>query len=299
MHALTLARQRFQARMENPSTPRPVRLAHGLVASGHSRFLPVLSSSLAQDVLTRGYDARTLDRVYANLPHGDLGPVGRMADRVVLDLPIHQGLRERREAAVGEICAAAVMAIRGGEPEFRIVCAPCGLASEILGAADRLRAARPETFARLRCWGVEPDVEGNIIPEAARRARAAGISARFIREDLRRYREVSATARREGPFHLAACLGISSGRSLLETGEIIRFYAGLLAPGGTLLVDRWQPASKSKVSASLGIQIRCPATAEFNDILSGAGLVVEREHPSGEGGCVLVVARKPLELVEG
>src|SRR5688572_24007847 len=187
MHALTLARQRLRARMENPSTPRPVRLAHGLVASGQSRFLPVLSSALAQDVLTRGYDARTLDRVYANLPHGDLGPVGRIADRVVLDLPVHQGLRERREAAVGEICAAAVMAIRRGEAEFRMVCAPCGLGSEMLGAAERLRLARPETFARLRCWGVDPDLEGGLLPEATRRARAAGLNARFIREDLRRY----------------------------------------------------------------------------------------------------------------
>src|SRR3954470_3695234 len=95
MHALTLARQRIRARIQSPTTPRTVRLAHGLAENGQGRFIPILSSALAQDILSRGYDARTLDRVYSTRADSALGLMGRVAARVVLDLPVHQGLRER------------------------------------------------------------------------------------------------------------------------------------------------------------------------------------------------------------
>src|SRR5689334_21740010 len=129
MHALSLARQRLRAKIHQASTPRPVRLAHDLVENGQGRLLPALSSSVAQDILAGGYDALALQRVYANRTRGGL--VGRIADRVVLDLPVHQGLRERLEAAVGETYAAAVMAQRNGQEEFRVLFAPCGLGAEM------------------------------------------------------------------------------------------------------------------------------------------------------------------------
>jgi hypothetical protein len=292
MHALTLARQRLRARMESPSTPRTMRLAHGLLENGRVGCLPILSSALAQDILTHGYDARTLDRVYSNHPTGDLGLVGKMTDRVVLDLPVHQALRERLEAAVGEICAAAVVAGRAGEPVFRLLSAPCGLASEIVGVADRLRTRHPELFSRLQCWGVDPDLDGNLLPEAGRRTRAAGLDARFIREDLRRRREVAAMVREEGPFHLVSCLGICQAFSPQDVASLVQYYAGIIAPGGTLLIDRWQPAEKSRVAKGLGAEVPCQPGREFETMLRGAGLVLDREHATGEGGCVLTIARK-------
>src|SRR5687768_3291057 len=105
MHALTLARQRLRARIQSPTTPRPVRLAHDLAENGQGQYIPILSSALVQDILTHGYGARTLERIYANRPEGELGLVGKAADRLVLDLPVHEGLRERHQAAIGEICA--------------------------------------------------------------------------------------------------------------------------------------------------------------------------------------------------
>jgi hypothetical protein len=279
--------------MQSPSTPKPVRLAHGLVENGRGQFLPVLSSALAQDILTRGYDARTLERVYANHPSGDLGLVGRIVDRVVLDLPVHQGLRERLDAAVGEICSAAYLTLRAGEPAFRLLSAPCGLGSELAGVAERLRARRPDVFSRLYTWGVDPDPDGRILPEAGRRTRAAGLETRFIREDLRRHREVDAVAAREGLFHLVSCIGLTQWYGPEETAELLRYYAGVLAPGGTLLMDRWEGVECSRVAAGLGVRMACQSPNAFHAAVRGAGLAVEREHPSGEGGCVLTVARKP------
>src|SRR5205085_1546174 len=116
------------------------------------------------------------------------------------------------QAAVGEICAAAVPAVQAGAREFRILSAPCGLGSELAGAAERLRKDRPEVLRRLRCWGVDPDPEGTLLPEAAKRTRAKGLNVCFLREDLRRHRDVAAVVAEEGPFHLVSLLGVSQSR---------------------------------------------------------------------------------------
>ena len=290
MHALTLARQRLRARIQHPSTPEPVRLAHGLVENGQSRYLPILSSPLAQEILARGYEARILEKICANRA-SDVGIVGRMADRVILDLPLHSAFRERYEATVGEVCASVVLAVRAGAPEYRMLFAPCGLGCELLGAADRLRRTRPEAFARIRCWGVDPDADGHLLPEARRRTAAAGVPAEFLREDLRRFRSVDGVVELQGPFHLVNCVGASQTRTVEEMGALVEKYSRALTPGGTLLIDRWQPA-RTEVTADLGLKMQCHNARDFQLMLAAHGLTIEREHTTGEGGNVLIVARK-------
>lgn len=290
MQALTMARQRLRARLQSPRTPQPVRLAHELVEDGRGRALPALSSVLARDILTRGYDARTLDRIYANRPSHELGLMSRVADRVVLDISIHQAMRERLEAAGGEMRAAVVLASRAETGDVRVLCARCGLGVELVELARALQASHPELLGRVRAWGVDPDPTGQLLPEAATRVAAAGLHTRFIREDLRRRREVDAVARREGPFHLITCLNISPLQSPADTAEVVRHYAGLLAPGGTLLIDRWEATERCRVAEGLGITLQRPTVRDFRAMLAEAGLAMQREHPTGEGGCVLVVA---------
>lgn len=291
MHALSLARQRLRARIQHPSTPQPVRLAHGMVEKGQGRFLPILSSPIAQSILARGYDARTLEQIYEDRS-AEQSLVGRMADRVVLDLPVHVGLRERFEATVGEICASAVLAVREGAEEFRVLFAPCGMGTDLRAVAERLRAERPDTFAKLRCWGVDPDTDGHLLPQARRRAAAAGLKAEFLREDLRRYRGVDAVVKREGPFHLVSCVGASQSRTVAEMSALVAQYVRALAPGGTLVIDRWLPISNPGLGSGLGPQMNTHNAREFNEMLRAHGLTVEREHATGEGGNVLIVARK-------
>lgn len=288
MQALTLA-QRLRARFQDPATPRPVRLAHDLVENGNGRYVPVLSSTLAQDILAAGYTPETLARVYENRTTGSL--FGRIAERVVQDLPVHQALRERLEAASGETFAAMSLAIRAGEPEFRALFAPCGLGAEMLAVAERLVRERPEISGRFRCWGVDSDRDGNLLPELARRARETGLIANLIREDLRRHREVSAAAEREGNFHLVSCIGLTQLFDAEEVGRQLRFFAGLLRPGGTLVIDRWQSADSPELASSLKVGMQALSGAQLTQMLAEAGLEVEREHPTGEGGCVLLVAR--------
>lgn len=266
-------------------------MAHGLVEKGQSRFLPILSSPLALDIIARGYHPRTLEQICENRPTNQ-SLIGRLADRVILDLPLHTGLRERFDATVGEIRAAAVPAVRGGAAEFRILCAPCGLGAELRAVADALRDSRPEVLSRLRFWGVDPDADGHLLPEARRRAAAAGLKAEFIREDLRRYRGVDAVVDRVGPFHLISLVGASQSRTVSEMSALIQSYVRALAPGGTLLIDRWQPSARCQMADGLGAKVVCHPVQEFHAALAAHGLLVEREHPTGEGGNVLIVARK-------
>jgi hypothetical protein len=293
MHALSLARQRLQAHLQSSTTPVPVRLAHGMVSGGKGRYLPLLSSALAQSILSDGYDARTLERVYRNRPSGDMGPLGLLADRMVLDLPVHQALRERLEAVVGELCSAVTLGTRSGISDFRVLSAPCGLADELIGAGERLRRSRPVAFAALRCWGVDADLAGDLLPEATRRARALSLPMQFIREDLRRRREVSAVVAAQGPFHSVLSLGLAQRFTATDAAELVRFYSGLMAPNGVLIADRWERTDAPKLAAGLGVDWRYQNGGEFREMLQSAGLRIEREHPSGEGGCVVVVARKP------
>ncbi len=268
-------------------------MAHGLVESGQGRCLPILSSALAREILTRGYDARNLARVYANVPTPERGLLGSVADRMVLELPIHRGLRERLEAATGELTAAAVMQIRSGERECRVLSTPCGLGCELTGMLERLRATRPEVAGRVRCWGVDLDPEGTVLPEASWNARCAGHAITFLQEDLRRHRGVTAIAAQEGPFHAVLSLGLTQQLSLEELAQEIRFFTGIMAPGATLILDRWEKLDRSGLAGGLSARIPCYSTGQFHPVLREAGLTVEREHATGEGGCVLVVARKP------
>ena len=294
MHALAIAHQRLIARIRHPRTPVPVRLAQRLVQRGESHSLPVLSSRLARQILSGGYDARTLNSIYSQLPAPGSGPIGQFADRMILDIPFHRGLKEQFEATVGEVCAAAVLLHRGGAEDIRILFSPCGVGAEIAAVAEKLSRKRPATLSRVRFWGVDPDRDGTLLPDARRAAREAGARAEFLRADLRRHRDVAAVASEEGPFHVISAVGLTQ----LYTGEALaaelRFLRGMLAQGGTLILDRREPAEAPRVARSLQYGSRNVSGRQLGGALTSAGLAATREHPSGDGGCVLVVV-SPIE----
>jgi len=140
----------------------------------------VLPSALASDILLRGYDPRTLDRVYRDRAAGSLGPIGRVVDRLVLDMPLHEALRERFDAAVGELCAAVVGRTRESELPCRVLMAPCGLGREILAADSRLRIRHPELVNAVEWFAAENPVDPGVLVEAAERSAAAGVSVRWL-----------------------------------------------------------------------------------------------------------------------
>lgn len=295
MQTLALARERLQARLAHPATPAPVRLAHDLVREGRGRYLPVVSSILAQAILQRGYDAHTLERVYTNRADGELGPVGIVADRMVQDLPTHEALRERLEAIAGELRAALVMAARRTEPPapLRLLTVPCGLGAELTALADRLRKGRGEVLARLHCVGLDEDRDGTLLAETRRRVRGAGLATALVTVPALRSREIATAAAGHAPYAAIACPGLTQRLPEAELTTLLQELAGLLLPGGTLVIDRWEPSEAPGLAEALGYRWRCQSPMAFREMLATAGLDVEREHPSGEGGCVVTVARRP------
>jgi hypothetical protein len=290
MDALVIARRRLLEHLQRTSGRAPVRVATDLLGTGRGHLLPVLSSALAQDILRRGYDGGTLDRIYENKPRGSLGPIGRMADRVVLDLPIHHALRERLEAAGGEMLAAAVLHLKRDPGNLRILSVPCGTGSEWVLFANRLREIDPSLLERVRCWGT--DRSRNSLREAAARASRAGLSVEFLGPGASQQAEMARIAAEHGGFHLITAFGLTQQDGLQGIDSLLNEYAGYLASGGTLLFDRWEPGETTAVMKGLNIQVRHHPSREVYHALANAGLDLRREHPSGEGGCVLVVARK-------
>jgi hypothetical protein len=122
-----------------------------------------------------------------------------------------------------------------------------------------------------------------------------GLNTPFIREDQRRHREVATVVRESGPLHQINCVGLAQDRSPEELAELVQFYAGLLAPGGTLLIDRWEKSDKAALTSGFIESMGRHSVSQFLTLLRGAGLTVEREHATGEGGCVLMVARKTVQ----
>lgn len=290
MEALTLARRAIRATLAQQAIPRPVRLAHGLMERGQSRFLPMLSSRLARNILEGGYTPGMLEHVYSRRTCGHL--LGKVTDLLVLDLPVHSALRERFQATVGELCAAVVPVLRAGKAEARLFHAPCGLGSELVALAGRLDALEPGLVERVSGLAVDRDPQDQVLRLASRRLRDTGLKVRCLREDLRRRRGVSADVEAHGGYDVACCVGLRQELTGEETARQLAFVAGLLNPGGRLLIDRWNPVPPGS-RHGVGVPMCSTSAGELTRWLTEAGLVVEREHPTGEGGCVLVVARRP------
>lgn len=264
-------------------------LMRGLVENGRAHLLPVLPSALASDILLRGYDPRTLDRVYRDRAAGSFGPIGRVVDRMVLDMPLHEALRERLDAAVGELCAAVVVRARENKLPCRVLMAPCGLGREILAADARLRVRHPELVNGVEWFGAENPVDPGVLAEAAERSAAAGVTVRWLARNPVTLKLDDIGGR---PCDVIVGLGSTFQRSVGSVGSLIRTHASLLKSGGVLLVDRWDASGKHRLSRAMSIESTPVSRTELHRILRSAGLSVEREHPTGSGGCTLTVCRK-------
>ncbi len=293
LQSLSNTQRRIYRRIRR-TTPWSIRLAQQLLDRGRARFVHMVPSLTLQSIMRRGYDAETLQRIYRNVPEGEIGPYGAIVDRILLNSPLHQGLRERLQATIGEMTAAAVVALHGGTAEFRVLVAPFGCGAELEGLAARLRQRNPDLLPRVRCWGVDGTMNSSSRARMVRRLAEQGLSVRIAPEDLRRNREAPSIAAEVGPFHLISLVGAGQSVVPIELGRLVEQMSRCLAPGGTMLIDRWSPAESDRYAQGLGLSAQYLSAADLAAVLTTSGLVIEREHPTGEGGCTVTVCRKPL-----
>lgn len=257
-----------------------------LIRSGRVHLLPLLLSDQARMLLSRKYDAFTTDRAYGARPRGALGPLGALADRIVLSFPVHVALRQRLKIVQDALVETVARAASLGADPVRALSAPCGLLRDVLGAAARIGDP-------VRWTGVDLDAMGDVLPEAARRAGEAGLRVELLREDLfGPCTGLESRARSEGPFHVASCIGLSAWVDLADVASLARRFHGLLGRGGTLLLDGWRPGGDAELARLLGLPARYHDPGELEEVLEGAGFWVDDARPTGNGACTVWIARR-------
>ena len=171
---------------------------------------------------------------------------------------------------VDALVAAVRLHAGEGAAPVRVLSAPCGLARDVLTAARRLAAAGD---APAVAWtGVDIDENGEVLPEAARRADEAGVEIDLLRDDLfATDTRLSEKVAAEGPFHVANCIGLTAWVDLPDVARLARRFAELLAPGGTLIIDNFHVHKHSHLGAYMEMPTRYHPEDELVGVLRDAG----------------------------
>lgn len=200
-----------------------------LLREGRPHLLPLYALLRTSDLAREGIEGsgsyRFADHVYRGRPSGRYG-VGTLLDALLLRLRPARSMRRRLHHARAGILDAA-MRHPAGEP-FRVLSVPCGIARELVGAADVLLAVDPELRGRARFFGMDLDPR----PLELSRMLAAGRPGfRFLRGD--------ALDRQAYPVDLD--LIVSTGLAeFMADDPLIRFYEicrGALREGGALVTS--------------------------------------------------------------
>ncbi|HYO45870.1 MAG TPA: class I SAM-dependent methyltransferase family protein [Gemmatimonadota bacterium] len=213
----------FNRTRTSPSIPRR------LLREGKVHLLPLYAllrtSDLAREGIENSGSYRFADHVYRGRAGGRLG-VGKLLDGALLRMRGARSMRNRFFHARAEILAAAFRHPAGWP--FRVLSVPCGIARELIEAAEILRAADPSLYARASFFGIDLDPR----PLELSRALAAGKPGfRFLRADA-----LDAAAY---PPELDLILSAGLGEFLGDE-QLVRFYAvcrAALREGGSLVTS--------------------------------------------------------------
>ena len=137
-----------------------------LLRQGKLHLLPVYAlmrtSDLAREGIENSGSYRFADHVYRNKASGRFG-LGRALDAVLLRMRGARSMRSRFHHPQAEIVAAAhAFEARTGAADtapFRVLCIPCGIARDLVLAAERIERELPAVYARSTFFGVDLDPE--------------------------------------------------------------------------------------------------------------------------------------------
>jgi SAM-dependent methyltransferase len=138
-----------------------------LLRQGKLHLLPIYAlmrtSDLAREGIENSGSYRFADHVYRNVASGRFG-IGRALDALLLRMRGARSLRNRLHHTQHEIvdAARAVHARTTGAhalefAPFRVLSVPCGIARDLIGAADRIEEQFPGVYARSTYFGLDLD----------------------------------------------------------------------------------------------------------------------------------------------
>ncbi len=257
-----------------------------LLREGKVHLLPLYAllqtSDLAREGIENSGSYRFADHVYRSRPGGRFG-VGKLLDGALLHMRGARSMRSRFFHARKEILAAALRH-PAGRP-FRVLSVPCGIARELIEAAEILRVADPSFCARATFFGIDLDPR----PLELSRRLAHGLPGfQFVRAD--------ALDAASYPKELDIILSTGLGE-FLDDEQLVRFYAvcgAALRRGGSLVTSGTR---RDRVSdflmrelAELSAHYREPG--ESVQLLRRAGFENITTHLDDLGLQTLLVARR-------
>lgn len=257
----------------------PGRLVLRNLLRGRPQYLPLLLSDYGRAILAHKYDAFTTDLAYVKQPSGRLGPLGRLIDRIVLNVDLHADLRDRLRIVTAELTQTAQERRQDGAGPVRVLTVPSGLCRDLILAFGGLRLGRSSNAEDPDLWAIDLDERGDVIPEAERRCREAELAVRFCRADLLDGDAVRAALGDDPRFDVVNCIGLTPWLTLAEVERLVRFIGqDLLRPGGYLIVDNFARHSTSHTGPHLEIVTAYHDVASLAVAFANAGLTIVRRH---------------------
>ncbi|MBI4202756.1 MAG: class I SAM-dependent methyltransferase family protein [Chloroflexi bacterium] len=241
------------------------------------QYLPLLLSDYTREILRRKYDAVATDMAYENRASGAAGPLGKLVDRLVLNFPTHEGLRQRLAIVQGSLKKEITQRLQQSDGPVRVLSAPCGLMRDVLGCVTELRKEPALDMTRVDIYGLDLDASGEVLPEAGRRAEACGVAVRLYQDDLFKPQAFQEVLEQGVRFQVVNCIGLTPWLDLAEVRQLMSFFHDrVLEPGGMLIIDNFSPHKYAALAKDLEIYSRYHDAAAFVDMLRECGFRMEK-----------------------
>lgn len=236
------------------------------------QYFPLLLSDYGNMILRRKYDAIATDYSYVIKPSGKLGPIGRKVDEMVLNFPLHEGLRQRLALVSGGIENGIVTRLNDGRKDVRVLSAPCGVIKDLLTVSDSLQERGINEIEKVELHALDLDPTGEVLPIARERAKANNLDVTFYRADLFDSKALASTIETKGRFDIVNCIGLTAWLTIEETEQLARYFREhVLAEDGTLIVDNFAWHEHSAIGGDLEIYTKYHEPADFENALRNAG----------------------------
>lgn len=247
------------------------RLVLACCLTGKWGYPFLLLSRTGSLLLSEKYSAFAIDRVYANVPEG-WGWIGRRLDRYVLDLPVHRAVRARFDFVVRHGSAVIERLLAEEAEPVAVLSVPCGLGRDLCAIYAPLQLRHPNLAHRLVLYGLDVDFEGNVLEEARRRARQAGVPIHLIQANALHATFWAWLAETDTPLGLVNCIGLAPWLTPPELRALLTRFAAHLRPGGYVLIDRWNHGKHGKWGAAADIHANYHTHEEYREHIAGCGL---------------------------
>lgn len=214
-----------------------------LLRQGKVHLLPVYAlmrtSDLAREGIENSGSYRFADHVYRNEPSGRFG-IGRALDALLLRMRGARSMRSRFFHVQQEIVAAARAAdaqasvdpLTAGAAPLRVLSVPCGIARDLVQAAEQIRSELPAVYARSTFFGLDLDP----VPLELSRALVAANDEHFF------FSRGDALDAKGFPSELDVIVSTGLGE-FLDDDSLVRFYTnchGHLRRGGVFVTSSMQ-----------------------------------------------------------